>query len=126
MVDVVPTQHLRLDLYLPTSVNQIWRHGRGRVWRDPSYMDWIKRCDRLLLGTKLPTFPSWFTVDIGLHGRASDGDNRIKAVLDYLERINVVTDDKFCIGGTWHWVSEDQAPRGCRVEISTWHGAVPK
>jgi Holliday junction resolvase RusA-like endonuclease len=122
----VSTQHLTLDLYLPPSVNQIWRHGRGRVWRDPSYMDWIKRCDRLLTGVKLITIAGWFTVHIGLYGRASDGDNRIKALLDYLERINVVSDDKFCIGGTWSWVPEGQAPRGCRVAVHSWHGEVPE
>jgi Holliday junction resolvase RusA-like endonuclease len=122
----VATQHFTLDLYLPTSVNRLWRHGRGRTWCDPSYTDWIKRCDRLLMGTRLPTFTGWFSVDILLHGRMSDGDNRIKAVLDYLERINVVTDDKYCIGGHWGWVEEARAPRGCRVTVQSWYGEVPK
>lgn len=47
-----------------------------------------------------------------------DGDNRMKAPLDYLKRIGLIEDDRFCERGTFAWVPEDVAPPyGCRLTI---------
>ena len=127
------SREITIDLPLPVSSNRLWRSARGHVYRSKAYLTWIKNADAVVTIQKAHfqrqtarLIDSWFTIDIALHGRASDGDNRIKAVLDYLQRIEVIKDDKFCVGGSWHWVPEANAPRGCRVTIRSWHGEPPR
>src|SRR6516225_11995125 len=85
-----------IDLPFPPSSNRIYRVGKGgRVYRDRLYLIWIKNCDAMwATGVNKSTtdrFNDWFTIDIALHGRAGcDGDNRIKPVLDYLQRIEII------------------------------------
>ncbi len=44
-----------------------------------------------------------------------DGDNRLKAVGDWLQSRDIIRNDSDCRRGSWAWVEPDQAPRGCRV-----------
>ena len=110
-----------VDLPLPPSVNTIWRHVRGRVIRSVVYRDWITRADAVLMASP----SAWrgrtimgpcevhlmFNVESGI----GDGDNRIKAILDYCQRVELIDNDKLIMRGTWEWVKPAAAPAGVRV-----------
>ena len=123
-----------LNLPLPPSANRLWGQGGGvgkhRVFRTPEYKAWTRHADKIALTQKRELIPQWFTVEILLHhsgrmARSSDSDNRIKAVLDYLQRIHIIENDKYCIGGSWRWAPLTEAPEGCKVIVRTWHGDHP-
>lgn len=117
-----------LDLPYPPSVNKIWRSSAAlsanRVHLSPSYVKWKNEADGLLMTT-----PGWqrmrlsgpFTIEIDLCPPTKyprgDLDNRIKATLDYLERVNVIVNDRLCLRLTAQWVEQDRAPHGCRVKV---------
>lgn len=35
--------------------------------------------------------------------KASDGDNRCKAPLDFLQEVGLIENDKYAAGGSWSW-----------------------
>lgn len=117
-----------IDLPYPPSVNKIWRHTAAitaqRVYLAPSYVAWKTEADALLMATR-----GWtkrriigpFEIEIDLccprkHPRG-DLDNRIKAILDWLQRAGVVSNDKDCQRLLVQWVERDSAPLGCRVTL---------
>lgn len=119
-----------LDLPFPPSVNTIWRWGKGkqhgRIHRSARYLRWMKNADMAVMAAK--QYPrrkisGHFAVDILLSVTAGigDGDNRIKATLDWLQSRDIIADDKFCIKGRWEWVEPERAPRGCRVTLRSFH-----
>ena len=46
-----------------------------------------------------------------------DGDNRIKALLDWAQSREYVENDSLCAGGSWEWVGAADAPCGARLTI---------
>src|ERR1700680_2866807 len=94
-----PVIHV-VDLPFPRSVNRIWRGARGAVHRSPEYTAWVKAADNLMLANGgmrgRQTIHGHFTalVEIKRHSINSDLDNRIKVVLDYAQRIGLVSNDK--------------------------------
>lgn len=118
-----------LDLPLPPSVNAIWRHRRGHVYKTKTYTGWIRECDAVVVlnrqyprGRKIEG-PFEFCLYLANSGRG-DGDNRIKAVLDWLQSRNIVANDVNCRKGCWEWVPTREAPLGCRVHIRTLHNDI--
>lgn len=117
-----------LDLPYPPSVNRLWRSTaaeKNRVYLSPSYVKWKDAADALLMGTRgwrSGKIKGAFSVEIALcptsqgHPRG-DLDNRIKAVLDYLQRVEVIANDKFCERLLAEWVEQPRAPTGCRVTV---------
>lgn len=119
-----------LDLPYPPSVNRIWKHAstamtKGKVYLAPSYVKWRKAAEKQLFVT-----PGWstrrivgaFAATIALappvkHPRG-DLDNRIKAVLDFLQQSSIVKNDRDCEALSVFWASQEAAPLGCRVTVT--------
>lgn len=117
-----------LDLPYPPSVNKLWRSTAAisshRVYLAPSYVKWKAHADALLMsvrGFSTRRVTGHFSIDIDLcppakHPRG-DLDNRIKAVLDFLQRSLVIQNDKDCQRLVAQWVPQERAPHGCRVTV---------
>lgn len=106
-----------LNLPLPPSVNRLISK-RGNA--SPVVEDWIRHADAHLMLTGQPIFPvhGEFEIDIvwdvRRRRRRADIDNRIKPLLDYLQRISVIDNDRDCVGLRVRW---GQAPAGCYVRL---------
>jgi Holliday junction resolvase RusA-like endonuclease len=119
-----------IDLPYPPSVNRLWRSTaaeKNRVYLSPAYTKWKDAADVLLLTTKGwrgKTVTGAFHIEIALcptaqgHPRG-DLDNRIKAVLDYLQRVEIIVNDKHCQRLLAQWVDRASAPSGCRVKVES-------
>jgi Holliday junction resolvase RusA-like endonuclease len=114
---------ITIDLPFPPSTNKLWRYAKVgasfRVHNSPAYEAWIKNCDAYFYTqfSKQPQALENFTVRIVLDSRLrgrSDGDNRIKAVLDYCQRCGLIANDRGCDAGSWEW---GEAEIGCRVTL---------
>ncbi len=118
---------ITLDLPMPTSTNRLHAHGRkSGVYRTREYMDWIDAADMAVMASK--QYPKRkikgpFEVEILLSVAAprADGDNKIKALLDWLQSRDVVRNDVDCRRGSWAWVEPSEAPKGCRVILRSLH-----
>lgn len=107
-----------LTLPLPPSVNRL----TPKLGSTSSVVKkWLAEVDPLILSLKPlpPTIKGPYSLrvvfSVKQFGRF-DIDNRIKVLMDYLERIEIVINDKFCIKLV---VEFGFVPRGfCRVEVS--------
>jgi Holliday junction resolvase RusA-like endonuclease len=113
-----------LDLPIPTSTNRLYERTRkGGVRRSAAYVAWMEEADMIVMAAK--TYPKRkiqgaFEVELLLSAdHRGDGDNRIKAALDWLQSRDVVRNDSDCRCGSWKWVSPEEAPKGCRVIVRT-------
>lgn len=118
-----------LDLPFPPSVNHIWRrNGRtGRVYRSARYLCWIERANATVMAAK--QFPRHkitgrFEAFIQLNEQAGtgDADNRVKCVLDWCQRQDVIGNDKDCRRLIVEWAAHNAAPAGCRITLRSLHG----
>ncbi len=117
-----------INLPFPVSANRLWRVGRrppgshGKyVHISPTYHKWKQAADALYLTQKIRlniVKLGKFSIDIVLSAdmrRASqDGDNFIKCVLDWLQRVEIVDNDCLCESGSWTW---GPAPEGCEIVV---------
>jgi crossover junction endodeoxyribonuclease RusA len=115
-----------LDLPMPPSTNQLWRNGRGHTYKSKKYQQWLAETDVSIMAAKqYPRRkiqgPFEFELLLSTEHRG-DGDNRIKAALDWLQSRDVVRNDSDCRRGSWYWVEPERAPKGCRVVLRTLHG----
>lgn len=117
---------ITVDLPFPPSVNKLWRSaaksGQANcVYLAPSYVRWKQAADALWLGHKVNPIRAEFEASILVcppeGGQRGDLDNRIKAVLDWLQRVGIVANDKHCQRLMIEWTEPERAPRGCRVTI---------
>lgn len=114
---------------MPPSTNRLWRHGGGHVYRSKLYLEWIAATDMAAMAGKQLhqgriTGPFTFELMLNVDDISrSDGDNRIKAALDWCQRCRVILNDKDCREGRWRWVAPHCAPAGCRIILRSWHGA---
>lgn len=112
---------LTVDLPFPPSVNVLWRQKKGGgVYLSTEYRRWIRQADlHLMANRSRPNHtiagPCSAELLLNIEGGMGDSDNRIKAVLDYAQRIRLVDNDKLVMRGTWAWVKPALAPRGCRL-----------
>jgi Holliday junction resolvase RusA-like endonuclease len=114
-----------LDLPMPTSTNRLYGRGRGPVayvHRSDEYVSWMEEADMAVMADRAypkRTIAGPFEVVIMLSRKhRGDGDNRIKAALDWLQSREIVRNDVDCRRGSWAWVDPGQAPRGCRVILT--------
>lgn len=117
-----------LDLPYPPSVNRIWRsspRAAGKqVYLAPAYKSWKDEANARLMtkrGWMMRRIVGPFSADLALcppkgHPRG-DLDNRIKAVLDFLQQTTVISNDKHCQMICAYWVP---GPEGCRVTVKPW------
>lgn len=125
-----------LDLPFPPSTNNLWRqaknHGpRGNVYIDKRYWKWKRAADAaVLVNRQYPRTnkiigPFEVCIYLSLEERGArrvDGDNRIKALLDWCQSREIIADDNDCQKGRWEWVPAAEAPLGCRVHLRSLHG----
>lgn len=104
-----------LHLPFPPSVNHANAVGKNRrtgkpmIYSDPGKKKFFRDADTLFLSQKrsLLRVGGPFTYHLILneemrHGNA-DGDNRGKYCLDYLQRVQLIDNDKLAAGGSWSW-----------------------
>lgn len=115
---------IEIDLPIPISVNAIWRSNRGGVHRSEAYAKWQKEADALLLsqrGWRNKKITGKFTALLLLNERmmnqSSDGDNFMKAPLDYAKRIGLIVDDSIKYARQWtiKLGDDESAPCGARL-----------
>ena len=112
-----------LDLPYPTSTNRIWRSGHSRVHKSVEYKTWRRAAENLFLAQKrgCVAVKGHFRADIILSSAKrrsnADCDNRSKAVLDFLEAMNLIENDCLCDRVSIEWGAPEQAPEGCRVFV---------
>ena len=90
-------QTVYLELPLAPSVNQIWRSGKGRVFKSAKYRAWLTEAGLLvsaqLKSKRVPGFVGVIIKCVKPSKRKMDLDNRSKALLDLLVSMNVIDDD---------------------------------
>jgi Holliday junction resolvase RusA-like endonuclease len=106
---------------LPPSVNAIWRHTKGgKTYRTAAYMTWIRgeewNVTPQLRGQQRFVGPVYVTVAMRRPRANSDIDNRIKAILDFLQHIGAIDNDKHVYGINAFWSANLRA--GTAAEIS--------
>ncbi|MCX7320420.1 MAG: hypothetical protein NT113_13335 [Hyphomicrobiales bacterium] len=104
-----------LEMPFPPSVNDANRIGKSRktgkvvVFGDKGKLKFLKDADALYMAQqrRLSFVGGPFTYHITLNEKmrkpAMDGDNRGKYVLDYLQRVGLIENDKLAEGGSWSW-----------------------
>lgn len=101
-----------LELPFPPSTNRLWRRGKrpGSIYLDPKYKAWRNEADLKIIQARregLCRVAGRFTASIVLDKRRRRGkvdcDNRIKAVLDALQRMLVIDDDSMADKVTVEW-----------------------
>lgn len=111
-----------IRLPMPPSVNSLWRSYNNPktrklvVYRSRKYTDWIVNADAMLLAQKpLPKIAGHFSVIVTLDQskRRGDADNRLKPVLDQLQRAGIIEDDKYADKVAVLWGEAD----GCSVQL---------
>lgn len=115
-----------IDLPFPPSVNRLWRSsnkdGRSQVYLSPSYVKWKKAADAMPRppGFVCGRFEAEIAVCPTKGNPRGDLDNRIKAVLDWSQRVGIIEDDKHCQRLIVEWVDAVRAPAGCRLVLRAW------
>lgn len=99
-----------LTLPFPPSANRLWRTGNGRTYLSPQYRDWKDSAFASYLQQKRVAgepvqgaFTYHIVLDEKKRKQARDGDNRSKAVLDFLQSVGLIEDDKLADAGSWSW-----------------------
>ena len=112
----------RLTLHcLPPSVNHLYRHTKGgRTYRTRDYLTWINaetwtasvqmRNQHRFVG------PVYVTLAMRRPRSNADLDNRIKGVLDLIQSIEAIDNDKHVMGVNAFWSAD--LPAGVAAEIS--------
>jgi len=106
---------------LPPSVNAIWRHTKGgKTYRTAAYMTWIRgeewNVQPQLIKQHRFTGPVYVTLAMKRPRANTDLDNRIKGVLDFLQHVAAIDNDKHVMGVNAFWSAD--LPAGVAAEIS--------
>jgi Holliday junction resolvase RusA-like endonuclease len=107
-----------LNLPLPPSVNRFAaRLGNS----SPVVLRWIRQCDRYVMALRpRPQFKGEFeaqvTWNIDYFGKG-DIDNCLKPLLDYLQRVTIIENDRLCRRLVVDW---GPLELGCRVAVRPW------
>lgn len=98
-----------LHLPFPPSVNEANKFSKRGYYPSNAKRDFFRDADALFMTQKrgLKRVDGPFTYHIILneqmrHGLA-DGDNRLKYVLDFAQRVELIENDKLADGGSWSW-----------------------
>ena len=108
-----------LCLPFPISANRLWRKSRSVVHISQEYKSWKLEAEGWYVQQRksTPRIPGNFTYHLTLDKTrrkvARDGDNRCKCVLDFIQRMDLIEDDKLADSGTWEWGEAD----GCVISV---------
>ena len=106
---------------LPPSTNAIWRFTRGgKMYRTAEYMTFI-RAEEWNLAPQLKTQhkftgPVFITVAMKRPRSNSDIDNRAKGILDLLQHVTAIDNDRNVMGLNLYWSAD--LPAGVAAEIT--------
>lgn len=106
---------------LPPSANAIWRHTReGKLYRTSAYMTFL-RCGEWGLVPQLKTQhkfvgPVFITIAMKRPRPNADLDNRAKGILDLLQHVAAIDNDKNVMGLNLYWSAD--LPAGVAAEIT--------
>lgn len=104
-----------IDLPAPPSVNAIWSAGRRRIYKSQIYVDWIHAATSLMWDRKWPRIKGQFEAHIVIDDHVrGDLDNRHKALLDWAQKMELISNDKHC---TRLVLERGNAPAGCILTI---------
>lgn len=125
-------RRVRIDLPFPPSVNKVWRIGKNRktgkryIYRPDGYVRWIKQADLQWLTQKPPghfeTITGLFKTRIMLSRpdkRHRDEHNYHKGVMDWAQRVGIISDDKNSLETLSGWVTDEEAPLGMVLIITS-------
>jgi len=104
----------RLQLrYLPPSANHIWRHtkraGKPVTYTSKEYktwlnaVSWLGRDNTIFSGNPEWDTPVYITIAMRRPRMNADIDNRIKPILDMLQRFKFIENDKLVEGVNAFW-----------------------
>lgn len=117
---MVEVDMVMLHLPFPPSVNRIWRSGKGRTYISKQYKAWKDEAMARYLEQRssagnpiVGNFTYHIILDEKRRKVARDGDNRGKVVLDLLQSVGLIEDDKLADAGSWSWGPVDGG--GCIV-----------
>jgi hypothetical protein len=105
-----------LQLPLPPSVNQF----KGKLGnRSPCVKQWIREADAGFIGRfeKLPQIIGRFECEIEFQRGRYDLDNRIKPLMDWLQRVQIIQNDKLCERLEVTWGPKNS---GCLVRLRSY------
>lgn len=109
-----------LDLPRPPSVNRFMKRLGNQ---SPEVRKWVRTADAIVMARKpYPRLKGpfqlsvWWQID--RFGRF-DIDNRLKPLLDWLQRVELIENDKWCRHLTLSWAPVD----GCRMAVRSWVAA---
>lgn len=123
--DAIPPPGLvTINLSFPPSVNRIWRsrtghNGKPQFYLSPRYASWKRDNDNRVMAMRpRPRVKGRFSATITLSDKKrranSDADNRVKAILDFLQRAEIIENDSLADAVTVRW---GYAPDGVRVVL---------
>jgi crossover junction endodeoxyribonuclease RusA len=101
-----------LELPYPPTANTIWRRGKGRTYLNPKYKAWQNEANGMYqqqkaaktIGTPIAgPFEVHLTFSDKKRRKGSDLDNRVKPVLDQMQRLGVIENDSLAerVTATW-------------------------
>lgn len=106
-----------LALPFPPSVNDAVHYGKNKrtgrlvAFSSPTKKKFFADADAMFLAQKRALagkriegpFTYHITLNESLRDPRSDGDNRQKYVLDFIQRVGLIQNDKWAAGGSWAW-----------------------
>ena len=105
-----------VDLPFPPSINRTRRINWQKRW---IATEWTKNADAHLMANKgvwnkhTIHGPCEAYIALNVEGGLGDLDNRIKHLLDYAQRIELLDNDNLIMKLTIEWVKPTAAPVGC-------------
>lgn len=111
------TEAIYLALPFPPSVNNSVDYARNKAtgkvvaFQSAAKRAFLREADvlfltqkRALIGRKIDgPFTYHLLLNESLRHGNADGDNRQKYALDFLQRVGLIANDKFAMGGSWAW-----------------------
>lgn len=112
---------IMLDLPLPPSINRFsFKLGN----RSPVVARWVHQADMYFVlqtaKAKPQMISGYYEMHITWTENSADIDNRIKALHDFLQRLELIENDRLC---RQMLVDFGHAPEGCRVRLRPWVAA---
>lgn len=101
-----------LELPYPPTANTIWRRGKGRTYLNPKYKAWQNEANGMYqeqkaaktIGTPIAgPFEVHLTFSVKKRRKGSDLDNRVKPVLDQMQKLGVIENDSLVEKVTACW-----------------------
>lgn len=101
-----------IEFPYPPTANTIWRRGKGRTYLNPKYKAWQAEANGMYqeqkaaktIGTPIQgPFEVHLTFSDKKRRKGSDLDNRVKPVLDQMQKLGVIENDSLAekVTATW-------------------------